>query len=753
MVDNISEMNKVTTAMDNIDSLILVADLDYNLIYINRKLAETFGVDVERYKGKKCYRTLKEFDQPCSVCQMHKILPDKHLFPSRNYEFVYDDVLDAWMGGRSSIIRWVDGSMVYFQSAHNETEKKKSQEQLSEALQSAEKALSAKTLFLANMSHEIRTPLNVIIALTDLQLEESGLTEEIKDNLHKIHIAGNTLLSIVNDILDNSKIDSGSFVLSPVEYHLASLLNDTTTLITSRIMDKPIAFFLNINDDLPSKLYGDDLRVKQILHNLLSNAIKYTHTGTIELSVDCVREGDNDVWMDIAVKDSGIGIHKEDLEKIFFDFNQVDTKANRKIEGTGLGLPITKKLAENMGGGISVESEHGKGSTFRVRIRQGFVSDTPIGLEIVENLRKLRYYENKRHFASSLVRVDLSYAKVLVVDDLQANLEVAAGLMRKYKMQVDCVNSGQAAIQRIEIGEPIYNAIFMDHMMPEMDGIEAADAIRAIDNSYARSIPIIALTANAVVGTEKLFYEHDFQAFITKPIDIMRLDSVLRQWVKTKSNNKPIDESQEKLVVPDIHVLDSLEEENDLKIEITGLDTEKGISICDGDLKIFRSVLRSYVADTSNVLDKIRDVSEESLPGYTVAVHGIKGSSANIGAEAIRAAAADLELIAKSGNLPAVLAKNDAFLKETECVVADIKGWLDKEVDKTTKQRLHAPDREVLARLRERCEDYDMDGIEQLMDELDSASYTTDADLVIWLREKIETFDLAEVAERLAEYK
>jgi len=752
LADSVLDMNKIVTVMDSLDSMIIVVDLDYNLVYVNRSLADAYGLDRKNCIGKKCYDVLRHYNQPCSLCQLPDILPLKDSFPSLNYEFLYDEYLDEWLSGKTSIIRWIDGSMVYFQTLNIETEKKKNQEQLSEALKTAELASIVKSTFLANMSHELRTPLNVVISLADLQLEDDKLPEEIRENLRKISNAGNTLLSIVNDILDISKIESGKFTLMPVEYHMASLLNDTIALITSYIGEKPIAFCLNINDDLPSKLYGDDLRVKQILNNLLSNAIKYTLAGTVELGVHCEREGD-DVWMNITVKDTGIGIRPEDLKKLFSDYNQVDVQANRKIKGTGLGLPITKKLVENMDGEISVESEYDKGSVFRVRIRQGFVTDTTIGPVVVENLRQFRYNENKRHFVSTLVRADLSYAKVLVVDDLQANLEVAAGLMRKYKMQVDCVTSGQVAIERIKLGKPVYNAIFMDHMMPEMDGIEAADKIRELGTDYARTIPIIALTANAVVGTEELFYKHDFQAFITKPIDIMRLDSVIQQWIKNKSDNNLLDGLPKNSDVSETSGHDVFPEEENPTMDISGIDTEKGLLICGGDWKIYQSVLRSYVADTSTLLGKMRDVTEETLPGYAISVHGIKGASANIGAEKVRKAAANLEAMAKDGDLSEVLAQNDAFLKEAECLVTAIKDWLEKRTDKITKPRLSAPDQALLARLRQSCEQYDFDGADKIMGDLESANYEKDADLMTWLREKINNFDLNEVAKRLADYE
>jgi CheY-like chemotaxis protein len=247
--------------------------------------------------------------------------------------------------------------------------------------------------------------------------------------------------------------------------------------------------------------------------------------------------GRDNVWMEIAIKDTGVGINEESLKKLFTDYYQVESLAMRKVEGTGLGLSITKKLVEMMGGDISAESRVGMGSIFCVRILQGYVDNTPIGPVIAENLRNFRYAEDKRIVSKKLVRPDMSFAKVLVVDDMQTNLDVAAGLLGKYKMQVDCLLSGQEAIERIRLGgqlppaAPVYNVIFMDHMMPEMDGIETVNAIRNLDSEYAKKTPIIALTANAIQGTEEMFYAQGFQAFLSKPIDIMQLDSVIRKWI------------------------------------------------------------------------------------------------------------------------------------------------------------------------------------------------------------------------------
>jgi CheY-like chemotaxis protein/anti-sigma regulatory factor (Ser/Thr protein kinase) len=279
-----------------------------------------------------------------------------------------------------------------------------------------------------------------------------------------------------------------------------------------------------------SSLYGDELRIKQILNNFLSNAFKYTKEGTVTLGVDYKQDGD-DVWVSFYIKDTGIGIREEDLAKLFSDYNQVDTRANREIEGTGLGLNITKKFVELMGGEISVESEYGKRTTFRARIRQGFVSDTPVGKETVENLCGFRYLDNKKQAQKKLVRRDLSYARVLVVDDFPTNLDVAAGMLIKYKMQVDCVTSGQDAVNRIAAGEPVYNAVFMDHMMPGMDGVEATKLIRTLGTDYAEKIPVIALTANAVTGSEQMFLDNGFNAFLPKPFNAILLDSIVRKWI------------------------------------------------------------------------------------------------------------------------------------------------------------------------------------------------------------------------------
>ena len=415
------------------------------------------------------------------------------------------------------------------------------------ALQS-EAANKAKSDFLAVMSHEIRTPLNAVIGLSEIELRDhaygSKLPESSRDNILKIHQSGSSLLGIVNDILDVSKIEAGSFELYSIDYETAPLLSDVLNLNKVRIGSKPITLAVEINADFPARFNGDELRVRQILNNILSNAVKYTEEGEIKLTVNSEQLAEN-VLVTFTVSDTGIGIRQEDIGKLFTSYAQLDSGANRKIEGTGLGLAITKNLVAMMGGSISLESEYGKGSVFTVKITQGLPgngtdSSPCIGEETAKALRNFRYGTAPKDMGPVSLR--MPEGRVLVVDDMPMNLLVVRGLLKPYGLKIDSASSGREAIELVQrqrrAGDRQYDLIFMDHMMPEMDGLETVKAIRAWEKGQQENgtievqrIPIVALTANALLGMKEFYLEHDFQDYITKPIDRQLLNETIIRFI------------------------------------------------------------------------------------------------------------------------------------------------------------------------------------------------------------------------------
>ena len=610
--------------------------------------------------------------------------------------------------------------------------------------ESAEADSQAKSNFLAHMSHEIRTPLNAVVGLSELMLDSGELGGEAEDKLEKIHNSGMTILSIVNDILDISKIESGRFEMYPTQYDTPSLINDVVTLNIVRIGEKPVTFRLYLDENLPGTLLGDDLRVKQVFNNLLSNAFKYTEAGTVEWRLAFEREGDS-VWLVSSVRDTGIGIKPEDVQKLFADYYQVDKTTNRKVEGTGLGLAITKRLVGMMDGTITVESEYGKGTAFYLRLRQEAASDLPIGKAVADSLMNLRYTLSKRDKIAKLARINLSYASVLVVDDVVTNLDVVRGMLNPYKLKIDCVVSGPQAIEMIRAENPRYSAVFMDHMMPGMDGVEAARIIREeIGTDYARNIPIIALTANAISGSEEMFLSKGFQAFISKPIDIIKLDAVLRRWVRDKALEQEAGEGQKTsesryMYAGGVDLLSN-------GIAIKGIDLRRALECFGGDELVFVDVLRSYAINTRSLLSGLREyIAEENMEEYAIVIHGIKGSSYGICAQETGGMAERLEAAAKAGDIDAVRRGHAAF----EEAAGDLLDEIDKalyQIDGVACRPLAAePDPALLAELREACEAFNMDRVDDAMARLEAFRYERGRELIDWLREQVNGMVFEEI--------
>ena len=394
-------------------------------------------------------------------------------------------------------------------------------DELNKLREEAESANKAKTDFLASMSHEIRTPMNAIIGLTDSALTNE-LPSSVRDDIKNINNAGQILLEIINNILDISKIEEGKMELVNTNYNISNIVLELTNIVTVRIGEKPIKFTTNIDPNIPSKLYGDETKLFQICLNLLNNACKYTEKGEIKFTITSKVSADI-AYLTISVTDTGMGIKKEDFDKLFEKFTRLDKEVNQSIEGTGLGLVITKEMVNLMNGKINVSSTYGKGSTFTVVVPQKIIDHSIIG--VISNLdlreKKVEYFNGSNY-------------KILIVDDNKLNLKVAEKLLRPYGFQVTVVTSGLACLNYTK--KTKYDLIFLDHMMPEMDGIQTLRYLKQRVDFV--NTPIVALTANAISGMKEMYLREGFDDYISKPIDRVKLDEVLRKHLKIDDNNK-----------------------------------------------------------------------------------------------------------------------------------------------------------------------------------------------------------------------
>jgi CheY-like chemotaxis protein len=644
--------------------------------------------------------------------------------------------------------------------------------QLIEANKKAQAASQAKSDFLAKMSHEIRTPMNAITGMAELLLRWD-LPDEARGQVHDIRRASSNLITIINDILDFSKIESGRMEINTANYLLSSLINDTVSIIRTRLKDKPIRFFTNIDSKIPNNLFGDEVRMRQILLNLLTNAAKFTEMGYVSLTISMLESSDKQVLLKFDITDTGKGITPEDQEKLFGEFVQVDVRRDRNIEGTGLGLAITKRLCTLMGGSISVESKYGEGSTFTVTIPQGIASPEPFAsVDDAEN-KKVLVYERRIVYARSvcwsLENLGVTYkivttldnfidalfsekwslvlsgygfheriiqvmkkpaksfpggkkpqlalmvewgtdiympnvrfvslpvqsisianvlngkedikespastaapdimrhifpsARVLIVDDIITNLKVAEGLLAPYRMKVDTCLTGSESIELVKNNE--YDIVFMDHMMSEMDGIEATDRIRKWEKDsgipLSKQVPVIALTANAISGVREMFIEKGFNDFLAKPIDVSKLDEMLNKWISKDKRKRGAGlnlSGKRKSKFPDI----------------PGVDVRKGISMTGGTEDGYYLVLSIFLKNTPERANTMQNALEtDNIQEFIVNVHGIKSASASIGADEISTEAASLEAAGKEGDLAYINDNFGDFMSHLSKLIDDIK--------------------------------------------------------------------------------
>ncbi|MCL2689799.1 MAG: ATP-binding protein [Chitinispirillia bacterium] len=553
---------------------------------------------------------------------------------------------------------------------------------LNKTMDELEAASKSKSEFLAAMSHEIRTPMNAIIGITQIQQRKADLPPEYADALGKIHRSGNNLLEIINNILDMSNIEFNELKLSPAEYDLPSLINDSATLNIARIDEKPVEFLLDLNESLPSKMLGDEMRLKQILNNLLSNAVKYTNTGFVKLSVDHSVNG-NEITLRFCVSDSGKGIKDNDLLKMFSDQQRYDFKANRTNDGAGLGLNITQKLVSLMDGTIEAKSEYGKGSTFTVTVKQKITKCDAIGTELSQRLCNFNYADRKQSSRQNLTYEPMPYGRVLVVDDVEMNLFVAHGLLSPYQLQVDTAVSGFAALDKVLNGE-VYDIIFMDHMMPEMDGIETAKKIRG----FGYKGIITALTANALAGNDEMFRRNGFDDFLSKPVDIRFLDAMLHKYVRGKHPNdaqKAKTEAAKKTV------------------STVPARTAKKLVMTPRIIEVF-------CRDAGKTVIKIREtVKNSDIKLFTTTVHGMKSALAHIGESESSALAFELEKAGLAGDIEFINSNMELFIEKLEAVVLKLSPEKQNEsgANDSAIQEETAYLKEQLQLIKSACENYD----------------------------------------------
>ena len=540
----------------------------------------------------------------------------------------------------------------------------------------ADKANRAKSEFLSSMSHEIRTPINVIIGMNEMILKEAD-NEQLLTYAQAIDSSANTLLSLISDVLDISKIEAGKTEIEEQNYRLAELLVECNDLIAERAERKGLDFSIQCQENLPGILLGDVGRIRQIMLNLLTNAVKYTNEGKVELIVQGEEKAER-FMLKITVQDTGIGMTQENLGRVFEKFERFDLDKNRSIEGTGLGLSIVKELAERMDGTVGVSSSYGEGSVFTVGLPQKIVDAAPIG---AFDIKEQKLHRERRECPNEFVAED---ARILVVDDVTMNLNVFVNLLKETGIQVDTVASGRKSLELVQ--EKKYDLIFMDHMMPDMDGIETLRTMRILDGNRNRETPVIMLTANVQSGIGEMYREEGFCEYLSKPIRGSMLKEMILRYLPAdkvrilepeKEKEQPAAKENEKQSLETEAKMEAGTPEKDgapegvlavLQKRIPGMNIEAGLLYCGEDEEFYRQMLREY--SCNGRIDRLREMyARESFRQYQIEVHALKSTSKTLGLTALGELAAAQEQDLKSGKMEEVCQRHPELIAELQKIL------------------------------------------------------------------------------------